>query len=593
MQYTEHVADGHVKKHAFFPRPFTSYSDILNQRKHEVHRDNSHQYHNGVPLTQNNAPNVTSIGAHFKDFTVPDTKSDKHSIMDPNVTRRTHSVYEQPDMSLERRELLDLRRHDLTLPDTMQHVSKYPETGGYHSTGPHPEIRFSSDSGPSYPVPVSGVKVKGAYTTGRELNSRVNTNRSMSSRSMDQHVHGNTYKDRSIQYSEIDKPEYEMTDAVKVTSESTLSAPSVQLGSDANTSFGHQTLTQQGPSYAPLQSFETRLPEDTHHSAEPRVQLSSSRHAQEQTQMNVHAREDANPVSGHTSINVGRQQQDNTGAVTLADMSLLIDQTGGVSFGYGDSTGISNARMLSDHSSSLNSSSLSSHKKAAVPSKVTLSGQKKYNDFSKTVNFGSAQDPRHTSVILKDHQVKPSEAVFPKFGSEGVVLSECRLVTDSSEALIPSASFGVGEGARPGQIGCKRQMSHSIDHSSISASTNTNTGFGQVQIAKKPAILDAITNFSGFIKGIFTDSVVQTSKESKGVPEPAQVIQSQSTVRTDVQPVSKITLNQLAAGAVQAQKKAPNKNISLATKKTESYGRTPGGNMPAIGKRTRSAQLTR
>ena len=586
MQYTEYNKNGKLNTHVLFPRPHTTYADIMAQKKQEVPMNNNIMYKDGVPITATVVPKDTNIHTHFKDFTVPETKTDRHAIARPEDTKRSYSVYEQPDMSIERRELISTTRNDLQLPDTMQHVSKYPETGGYHDTGDHPEVRFNSERASAFPVPMSSVTGTGVHRGGRELNVRLNSNRGSTQRSMAEHRHEDTYYDRPQNIQGGTRSAYTLNDSVKVTGRSNLDSPAVQAArrDDTMQSYGQSTAIEEGERIP----FNMETHDNQLKPANPRIQQVPENVQRGNVFDSVYARTDDNRGAGQTVISMPKVARPEPGEISASDMSLRVDHIGNI-MGRGDRTGLHNAALRTDESHDITHTTMAHTSRPAVPASIQLGNENTLTINTKTIRASAHSDTRDSRVRVKDKQLENPTTTSLNFGvTETAPTPDCRLTEDNAHMLRFGNQFDRNEGGQRQEMSsCKRVADQTHGKAYLSMGTQKSAPMGETSTQKPDSLFQVVGNVSGFIKGLFGDTKTTTRKNNNMLPTPLDVEMKDSTVSTSVQPPSKITLAQLAKGGMTGWKGDLDHSAKVRVDKPQFESRIPGGNRPSLGIRNK------
>ena len=212
------------------------------QKKKEILQNNRYIYDaNNEPITATVAPSDANIVSRFSNAYTGTGISDRESIIDINSTKRLTSVYEQPYLRGEKRDLVTTTRNDKVLPDTLMHESKFPHTG-YHNTESHPEVRFDDTKTPSFRPPVA-ISYSHNRKHSRLMNVRLNTHENPEMNRGIQ-MPNQSHERNEMVYTQTPQFPSNLPEPTRVQSESSLQDPKVNMPSDNAPSFGVRVQNQ-------------------------------------------------------------------------------------------------------------------------------------------------------------------------------------------------------------------------------------------------------------------------------------------------------------------------------------------------------------
>ena len=534
--------------------PWSHINDV--QKKKEVPHTNQYMYDaNGQPITATVAPSDANIVSRFSNAYTGKPISDKHSIIDLESTRRTTSVYEQPYWRGEKREHISTRRNDRQLPDTLMHESKFPSTGGYHSTGPHPEVRAPDTNTPSFTAPVSVSHSHRKHS--RLMNVRLNTHEN---NKMQRNIEmpSQAFQQNDMQYTQ--QPEFSAQPPLPtaVSSESSLSNPQVSLVPENAASFGNRRHKQ-------LQTELTKR------------------------DLQKHLKPD-NASLNHTSIQTNQRSMGTMGKVTLADLSLTYDH-----MNKPDRHGNTqiqlrpNEALKDDNASNIAPRMQKRGSQHTVKSHVSLSAEDDQQPQSQFMQTQHKAQPLTSDITLKEEDLLTLAPAMPSMTSRATKPIEHHTHKDDASHALEShnASHNTKHALRNQAVNSNRVSDMHISSSTAQFPTQHSGKLGTVQVSRSVPQSQPLMNFFSFIKAMITPSQTQINKQPTKMIEPAKVVQKGNSLSPITQEPHKVTLDKIQLKPTSMHTAAADRKqvtMGITNNKMGYHARMPGGNRGNIQK---------
>ena len=528
-----------------------SHIDQVHKKKEMLH-NNEYMYDDkGAPITATIAPNNANIVSHFNNAYTGTSKSDRESIIDVNSTKRLTSVYEQPYLRGEKRELVTITRNDKQLPNTLQHESKYPHTG-YHNTENHPEIRYSDTNAPSFKPPVA-VSFSHSRKQSRLMNVRLNT---YENPRLNRKIHiPDQLNDRNeMLYMESEEFPSNLPEPTRVQSESSLKDPQVFMSSDEAPSFG----------------------------VRPQNQYTDELHNR---QIHLNLKDDHAEIE-HKVLQPAQRSMGNMGRVIHSQNLLSYKHMHKPDRSEHTQKQLRPNEILKDDDlQNLPPRMQMLGSKPGLKSKVSFAEEIETEPHPKFFQGNTKAPPVTADVALKEEDLLNMSMPLPQMSLQhSKKIEHHKYKDDMSHEMQSQSMLHHKKQARRDQainsskitdmktpVAPQFQTKHGGD---IGAWHSNKNNLDNAQ----PAM-----NFVGFIKGLFKGTKTHITKDSTKLNDPVKSNTKGSIHAPVTQDPQKITLDKLRLNSMEFQSQHPNRKDALqgiTNKKEELFGRMPLGNRP-------------
>lgn len=529
--------------------PWSHISEV--QKKREIAHNNHYMYDDkGEPITATIAPKEANIVSHFNTAYTGKGVSDRESVIDIESTKRLTSVYEQPYLRAEKRDLITTRRNDKKLPGTLMQESKFPETG-YHNTNDHPEVRRPDTNAPSFQTPV-GISQSHNRKHSRLMNVRLNTHENPKIE-RDIRMPEQSHERNPMLYTQSTQFPSSFPEPTVVESTSTLQDPKVALLSDEAPSFGLRAQNQ----------YTNEINERG---------------------LNLNMREDDMSIH-HMHVQPTQRSMGTMGDVVHTDQALSYNNMYKPNRSeYTQEQLRPNEVLKDDNMPHMQPRIHKLGSKRAIPSKVTFAPEEIQTEKPKFIQTHLRAQPSSADVGLKEEDVLHLANAPPNMRStHPEMIANHSHKSDSSHAL--QSQTKTQDSKHPLRNDNIRSNRLSDMRTPVVPQFQTKHGGSIGDVAHSRTNLHTpqpALNLVSFLKGIFTGTKTAITKDTTRLNPPAQPNMKGSIHEPVAQVPHKITLDKLRVQApsmqtTQQASRTAARN-AIHTEKEGHVGRMPLGN---------------